>query len=312
VSRPELVLLLANVVYGTSYAVTRLALDAIPPATLVLLRVALAAAVLAPLLRWRAGAGAPAPALAPGDRLRLAGMGALGFAAALACFHLGLDRSTTTNAALLITVEPLALVLLSPVVLGERLTAREAAGTAVALAGAALIVVNGVPGLTLAVAPHWRGDLLLILSGVAYASYTLIGRDLLARLPPLPVTAWSLAWGAAATLPLAVLEWSDGRWPRWSPPAVAGVLYLGLVITAAGYLVWNWALRRVPAPRVAIFLNVQPLSGVAIGVLGLGEPLTPFVLAGGLLVLAGVGLAMRRSATGGERAVGSRGGGAAA
>ena len=205
-SRPELVLVVGNVIYATSYAATRLTLDAIPPATLALLRVALAALILAPLLVWPAGNGGPRAPLAPGDRLRLAAMGAFGFAAAFATFHFGLERSTTTNAALLITVEPLALVLLSPVVLGERLTLREGLGTAIALVGTVLVVVNGVPGLTLALVPHWRGDLLLVLSGVAFASYTLIGRDLLTRLPVVPVTVWSLAWG----------RWPPCPWLPWS------------------------------------------------------------------------------------------------
>jgi drug/metabolite transporter (DMT)-like permease len=292
-SRPELVMVVGNVVYATSYAATRLTLDAVPPATLALLGVALAALALAPLLHWPARAPHAAGRLAPADRLRMAAMGAVGFAAAFATFHFGLERSTTTNAALLITVEPLALILLSPLVLGERLTRREALGTAVALLGSVLVVVNGVPGLTLDVAPHWRGDLLLVLSGVAFASYTLIGRDLLTRLPVVPVTVWSLAWGAVATLPLAALEWAQGHQPRWTWPAVIGVLYLSLLITGLGYLVWNWAVERVPAPRMAIFLNIQPLAGVAIGAALLGEPLTPFVVTGGILILAGVGLALR-------------------
>ena len=84
--------------------------------------------------------------------------------------------------------------------------------------------------------------------------------------------------------------------------AVVGVLYLALVITGLGYLVWNWALERVAAPRVAIFLNIQSLAGVAIGAAFLGEPLTPFVVTGGILILAGVGLALRGRAASGSGA----------
>src|SRR5206468_1544224 len=75
------------------------------------------------------------------------------------------------------------------------------------------------------------------------------------------VTASSLLWGAVAMLPLALGEWLAGQRPVWSRAAVAGTLYLGVVVTGLGYLVWNWALRRVEAPRAAIFLCVQPVVG---------------------------------------------------
>ena len=137
------------------------------------------------------------------------------------------------------------------------------------------------------------GDLLLVLSGLAYASYSLIGREVLGRYPALPVTAWSILWGAAAMVPLAAAEWIAGHRPRFTPVAVAGTLYLAVVMTALGYAAWNYALERVEAPRAAIFLNIQPLLGALLGVWWLGEPLTAFMVAGGALILLGVHLAVR-------------------
>src|SRR2546422_214253 len=104
-----ILLLVANVVYATSYVVTRVALQDVPPTTLALLRLVLGAAVLVPLGR-RGTATAPPP----GQRARVFWMGALGFAAAFALSHWGLVVSSATNAALLIVVEPLTLVVLAP------------------------------------------------------------------------------------------------------------------------------------------------------------------------------------------------------
>jgi drug/metabolite transporter (DMT)-like permease len=284
----ELLLLVANVVYATSYAATRLTLDAVPPATLALLRAAIGWALLQPVGRGSGGTAA----LSRGDRTRVRWMGVVGFAGAFALFHWGLERSTATNAALLIVVEPLSTILLSPLLLGERLSRREGLGAALAVAGAVLVVLNGIPGVTLAIAPHWQGDLLLVLSGVAYASYTLIGREVLARHRAMPVTAQSMGWGAIAMLPLAAAEWLAGARPTWTRPAVLGVLYLAIVITALGYLAWNYALERVPAPRAATFLNVQPLAGAVLGAWWLGEPVTAFTAAGAALIVAGLTLSV--------------------
>jgi drug/metabolite transporter (DMT)-like permease len=219
-------------------------------------------------------------------------MGIVGFGAAYVLANWGLARSTATNAALLIVAEPIAMILLAPLTLGERLARREAAGAALALAGAVLVVANGIPGLTDRLAPHWLGDLLLILSGVAFAAYSLIGRDVLARHAPLPVTTRSLVWGALAMLPLVAVEWTAGQRMAWTWLGGLSTLYLGVVITGVGILVWNVALRRVPAPRAAIFLNVQPVVGALLGVTVLHEPFTAFTVAGGLLIVAGVWLTM--------------------
>lgn len=283
------VLLVSNLVFATGYSVSRIVLEDVGPATLAMARLTIGALILVPWA-WRAMAAAK---LSREDRWRLALTGVVGFTLAFALGNWGLAHSTASNAALLITVEPASLILLSPLLLGERLSRREGLGAALAILGAAVIVVNGIPGVTQALVPHWRGDVILILSGVAYAAYSLIARPVLLRHPALVVTAYSILWGAVAMLPLAVLEWVTGPPPVWTPRAVVGTLYLGVVMTALGYAVWNWCLERVETPRVAIFLNIQPLGGALLGVWWLGERLAAFTGAGGLLILAGLHLTVK-------------------
>lgn len=287
-----LLLFVANIVFATSYGVTRVVLDDMPPALLGLGRSVIGAVIL---VAWAWG-GLRTAKISIRDHIRIALMGVVGFALAFGLGNWGIERSTASNAALLITVEPTSLLLLAPVLLGERLARREAIGAALALVGTVIVVVNGVPGVTQALAPHWRGDLLLILSGVAYAAYSLLGRGVLASHPVLVVTAWSILWGTLTMVPLAWLEWRAGLTPRWTAGAVAGTLYLGVVITALGYAVWNWCLERLGASRVAIFVNVQPLTGALIGVWWLHEPLTVFTVVGGLAILTGLHLTVKAGA----------------
>ena len=277
----------ANVIYATAYVATRLTLDTVPPSLLAFARLLIGAAVLVPVARWAVPAGPP---VSRGDAWRMVWMGVFGFAGASAFSHWGLARSTASNGALLIIVEPVAIMLLGPVLLGERLARREAAGAALAVLGTVIVVVDGVPGVTQAVAPYWRGDLLLVLSGLGYASYSLIGRDVLARHSATAVTARSIVWGTVAMAPLALIEWQAGGRPVVGRAALVGILYLGLVITAIGYLAWNWGLTRTGASRAAIFITVQPIGGVLLGAGLLHEPLTAFTLVGGALIVAGLWL----------------------
>jgi drug/metabolite transporter (DMT)-like permease len=279
------VLIFANVVYGSSYAVSRVVLEHMGPATLSFCRLLIGSLVLVPLALAQRREDRR---LSRSDRWSIFWMGLFGFAAAFAFGNWGLRLSTATNAALLITVEPVSLILLSPLVLGERLTRREGVGALLTMVGATVVVLNGIPGASVAIAPHWRGDLLLVLSGVAYAGYSLFGRDVLARHRAVPVTAWSILWGLVVMAPFTVAEWVAGERPEWTQTVIIGTLYLGLVITALGYLIWNWALERVEAPRLAIFVNIQPLAGALLGVVALREALTIYTVAGGVLILVGV------------------------
>jgi len=296
VSGPYVILLAANLVFATGYAVSRIVLADVGPATLGLARVLIGGA---PLLAWAAwhGRSAPRRRWTVGDRVRVAFMGVVGFALAFALGNWGLAHSTASNAALLITVEPTTLLVLAPLLLGERLSGRETLGAVLTLLGAVVVVVDGVPGLTRSLMPHWRGDLLLILSGVAYAAYSLLGQGVLTRHPVARVTAHSVVWGAVSIAPLAAHEWHAGPPPAWTATAVVGTLYLGVVITALGYAVWNWCLERVGAARVAAFVNVQPLAGALLGVWWLHEPLTPFLVGGGLLIVAGLHLTVKPGRT---------------
>jgi drug/metabolite transporter (DMT)-like permease len=276
------VLLVANVIYATASVVTRVALDGLPPAMLGFARLTVASVVLLPLARRER--------LPDGEGPRLVAMGVVGFTVAFALMNWGITYSSATNAALLIIVEPLTMLLLGPALLGERLSRREAIGAALAVLGALIVVADGIPGVTLRVLPRWRGDVLLALSGVAYAVYSLLGRAVLTPANATAVTARSILWGAVAMAPLVALEWAAGARPAPSLPALAGALYLAVVITTLGYVAWNWALARVEAARAAAFLTVQPVVGAVLGALVLGDPVSVYTALGGALIVAGLWL----------------------
>ena len=277
-----LLLLVANVVYATASVVSRIALDGMPPALLGFARLAIAAVILLPLVRREK--------VPPGQGLRLFGMGVIGFTVAFALTNWGIVYSSATNAALLIILEPMTMLLLGPALLGERLTRREAVGATLALLGAVVVIADGIPGVTLSVLPRWRGDVMLALSAVAYAVYSLLGRPVLTPANSIAITSRSIVWGAVAMAPLVAVEWLAGARPVASVPALAGTLYLAVVITALGYIAWNWALARMEAARAAPFLTVQPVVGALLGAAVLGDPVSIYTGLGGGLIVVGLWL----------------------
>jgi drug/metabolite transporter (DMT)-like permease len=73
------------------------------------------------------------------------------------------------------------------------------------------------------------------------------------------------------------------------------LLYLGLVCTLAGYVGWNVGLRALGPSRAVSWAYAIPALAVAMGALLLDEPVTPWLVAGGALIVGGVALAQRRS-----------------
>lgn len=102
-----------------------------------------------------------------------------------------------------------------------------------------------------------------------------------------------MAVGAATLLPLAAME---ALFVPIRPPSAAAwlsVAYLGLLCSAAAYLMWNTALPVLGVSVANNLLNVIPLVSVLTGVLALGEPWTASIGIGGALILAGVFAAER-------------------
>jgi O-acetylserine/cysteine efflux transporter len=148
--RTVAVAIVANVIGGTSYVGTKIALGGLSETTVVVVRTVVALSVLLPI----AGAGLTRLLRATGsDRRHLLAVGVLGYALPLVLGSYGLRRSTATNAALLIGTEPLAVVLLGSIVLGETLGRLRILALLFGLAGATIIVANGIPFLGVRYAP---------------------------------------------------------------------------------------------------------------------------------------------------------------
>jgi drug/metabolite transporter (DMT)-like permease len=281
---PLLAMAGVNVIWGAAFPITKPALETIPPFTFALLRFAVALAVLLPL------AGRDALALLRGpDRRRFIAMGLMGFCVAQVAQTAALALSPASDIALLAPTTPLWIALLAWLWLGERLTRRGAIGFALALGGL-LLIVWPQGGETAGASTRLLGDAIFLVTSLGWAGYNLMGREMMSRHDPLPATTAAGLVGTLGIVPFAAGEWLAGGAPRWTPIGAAAVAYTGLLVTAFGFLVLFWALRHARAAPVAIMMYIQPVAGVLLAWLWLGERLEGAFFAGAALVLAGVGL----------------------
>jgi len=278
-----LALALTNIIWGAMFPFVKPALEIIPPFTFVLLRFVVASAVFVPI------AGREALALLRGpDGRRLVLAGVLGMCITQVSQALALKMSTASDISLLIATSPLWIALFARLWLGEHIGRRGIFGLGLGLIGVVFILwPRGVGDVGV---QRIIGDLLCIVTTIAWAGYNVLGKDVMARRSPVAATAACVFVGTPCIIPFAAYEQLTGQATRFTVAAVGGVLYAGLLVTALGFVVLFWALVRVRANQAAVLMYLQPVAGVLIAWALLGEQLTPLFLLGSVPVFAGVAL----------------------
>ncbi len=316
-SRSTLWCLLANVIGGSTFvAMAHADRSGLPAVTFSFIRTALSTLLFSVLL-WRRGE--LAPRFTPRDWLLVFLVAVPGFALPLVMGIRGVALSTPAMGSILALLEPVAIVPLSLLFLGERMPASRWLGLLIGLGGAMLVILSEPIGAGGDAASQRLGNLLLAVQGSLWAIYTVAAKPLVDRHSALKVSGYATALGCLALGLVAPLEWAtlrpaalDGtaNWLGLAAADTGGVaqalraalpslLYLALFGSFLAVLLWNAGLAGVQASRMAAFIFVQPAVGVLVD-LALGEPLPPLSAWCGLaLIGAAVLFVSREGATSG-------------
>ena len=226
------------------------------------------------------------------------------------CMISGVKLTTAVSAGVIMAAIPAAVAVLSWLFLRERVAPRVWVGVACAVLGIALVSLSKQE-----LTPHaasaldssdsgdlrWLGNLLLVGAVLCEASYAVIGKALTGQLSPRRITALINLWGFALSTPF-------GLWLAWGfdfgavTPGI-WLLLLFYALAACMWTVWLWmtGLKSVPAAQAGVFTVLLPISAAAVGVLVLGERLSPLQLMAYGVALAGVLLATLPSGLSAEK-----------
>jgi len=265
-------------ILGGTYTMVKVGLRDLPVIGSLLLRMLVAVVVLGAYARW-----GRVTLLYRGRAAWFIAAGTLAFIAMQLLLYAGLTVTPAGRAAILYNVQPfLTLLVLPYVVPAERLTFRRVMGTGVAFAGVVLVLAErGTSGGSV------LGDSLVLL---AAGIWTLV--IVLSKMTPNEVNAVSLIfWNVAGAAPvlalLTVVVEPSVTW-RLSAPAVASILYLGVLAAGVGFVGFVWLTRTYAATRVSAFVFLSPVFGVLIAWGALGESVTVVQAAGALGVASGI------------------------
>lgn len=204
------------------------------------------------------------------------------------CFFFGLRHIPAGRGALVVALNPVVIVIAAWLTGKEGMTPRKALGSVIALAGCLTVIGNGDP-LALLHGSVGLGELLILGCVASWTAYTFIGWQATRTFTPIATTLYASLSGALL-LGLAALFQGDIDLTAWSWRVWASLLFLAIFGTAIAYTWFTDAVHRIGAGQAAVFINLVPVFAVLQAAVLLDERLGLPVLAGGLLVIAGVWL----------------------
>lgn len=281
--RPHLFLLLVVAIFSGNILVGK-ALSALPPFTISLSRVAIALVVMLPLGWHQARHGGP---VFRRHWRPLLGLALTGVAFFNALIYAALQFTSATNVAILESLIPVATLLLSVLLLGERYRPLQWAGVVASLGGAIVVITAG-QGVDFVPGGLNPGNLIMLLAILVWVGYSLLVKEHMARFPRYGGLLVMLVIANLALAPIALLE---GAWevlPRLTAAELAGLGYLGIFPSVVALLLYNSALAAIGPTRAAVYLNLLPVFTMLGAWWWLGEHILAVQVIGSLVVVAGV------------------------
>lgn len=271
---------------GLALVATRYVVGESGPATIAMLRYAIGAACLLPVM---AHLRMPMR-FALRDALPIAIFGILQFGVLIVLINYGLSHITAARAALLFASFPLLTMIIAAMLGRERMTWPKSLGVLLTILGVGITLGEKV--FDAASADHWIGEAAVLLAAFCGALCSVLFKPYLQRYPTLSVGAYSMLASVAFLIILAGFEGAFTTWSGYSPGGWLAVIFIG-ISSGIGYYGWLWALRHAPPTQVTVFLGLSPITAAIVGAVFLAEPISWPLLAGMAVLLAGLWLALR-------------------
>jgi len=280
-------LFLVALIYGANYSIAKEVMPFyVGPYGLIVMRVVSAAIFFGILSRLVV----KEKIVGRADNVRSILCGITGIAINQLCFFGGLNLTAPINAALLMVITPVIVLIFSAILLKERVGKRKVAGIILACAGAFLLIYTSRSEGT---AGNIWGDLLIILNATAYGMYLVLVKPLMQKYNAITVVSRAFAVGAVIVIPFG---WSQLMVPDYNsfPMSIwLAIVFMVVAVTIIAYLFNTWALRYANASVVGAYIYLQPVLAILIAVV-FGKDV--FTLQKGLyalVIFAGVYLVSR-------------------
>ena len=277
-------LVLTFVLWGSLYVVTKVLLTSIPAFSVAFVRFFIAWLALTAYSHLHRNSAEASPSFRNDRDYRhcvlLLGVGGYGISVGMQL--LGTKFAGSTVASLINSLNPVSISLMAAFLLHEQLTWRKILGTALSAFGVFLIIGLGAQ-------VNGPSVMLSLFSVIGWSLVSVLNRRGVTKYGALPVTRDAIGVAACCNLVFCIIEsiWR-GEIASWTPGALLGVAYMGVVCTGLTYILWNRGLAILPASNCSAFYPIQPLTSALLGILMFGEHIAFSFVVGAACVVAGI------------------------
>ena len=272
-------MLVTSLLWGGNFVVAKTLVAHASPMTLTLVRWLIAVIVLLPLVWWKEKRLVPAKAaLVP-----LLLMGITGVALFNIFQFLALERTTSTNAGLISTMNTMSIALFSFAFLKEKINGLQLLAMVLSLIGVFLVLSKGDRQLLW----HFQlntGDLWMVAAVCVWGLYSVCSKWAMQTTSPLMATLYAGLFGVLILVPFTI---TDFTFSEIDSSFILSLLYTGVISTVVCMVFWNIGVQQLGATTSGIFLNFNPIFTALLAFLFIGEQLSWLQGIGGIIVILG-------------------------
>lgn len=275
-----LFLSLAASIWGAMYVVVKVVVDVVPPLELVWFRYLIAVIVLSVIgmcmkQSWK---------IAKKDWLIIFLVGLIGNTISIVTQEMGTMLSTAQMGAIITATTPAFMVIFARFILKEKITIKKCFSIALATIGVGVIVGNGQIDLT-----QQLGGFYLLIAALTWALMSVLVKKIPGHYSQIIVTTYSSMMAVLLLTPFVIPRLYElDLTAVLQPTIVGGLLYLGIISTAGGFLLWNKGLQLMNASSGGLFFFFQPIVGTLLGWILLGETIGLAFWLGTFFIFSGV------------------------
>jgi len=228
------------------------------------------------------------------DYLRMLICAILGMGVNMLVFFKGLSLSTPINSAVLITTTPIIVLIMSAILIKEKITRRKVFGIFIGLIGALGLIIYGTeirqdaPNIPL-------GNFLILMNSVFYGTYLILAKILISKYHPFTFMKWLFSLGILICLPFGFQEMTEIAWSLLPFDIIWRIAFVIIGTTFCTYLFNIFALTQLKASTLSAFIYVQPILGILFAIAMGKDTLTTIKILAAAMVLFGVYLSSRKT-----------------
>lgn len=199
------------------------------------------------------------------DFFRLALCGLFGVAINQLFFFEGLNLTTPINAAIIMTVNPVLVIIISALLIGEKITVKKIIGIVLGIIGAGALILNS--GSVSFDNDFFIGNILVLINATSYAIYLVLVKGLMKKYNPLTVMFFVFLFGLFFVLPFGYQDLNSINLDSFTNDIYLKILFVVVCTTFIAYLLNAFALKSLNPSIVSIYIYLQPVLASVIAIL---------------------------------------------